>query len=351
VIQYSTGNVGKHALRGIIERPDFELVGVRVFDPAKVGLDAGQLVDTKPTGVFAVGDFEEILSMSADCVSYNALAETAPGGPAIATDEICQLLRSGKNVVSTSISRYVNPKVLEPELRGRIEDACAAGGTTFFAGGVNPGYAFDLWPIVMSQLSRRIDRIVCSEYSSMEAYTSKSAMAFMGFGLAPDVPTAMDKGVDPHKTTYYAPLLMLGDALRVEFDDILVQRDVAVDDVETVTPAGVYPAGTVVAMRMIFAGKVGGVTRVEYHKIYRVNNEVAPEWGAGDGLWTLDFEGDPNVRCQLEVETQTDAGRPVSITPAMVPLNAIPAVVAAPPGFATHFELGLHSGGYVSTTE
>ncbi|PRC52949.1 dihydrodipicolinate reductase, partial [Mycobacterium sp. ITM-2017-0098] len=37
IIQFSTGNVGVHALRSILERPDLELVGVHANSPDKVG--------------------------------------------------------------------------------------------------------------------------------------------------------------------------------------------------------------------------------------------------------------------------------------------------------------------------
>jgi len=37
VVQWSTGNVGRHALAGIDARPDLELAGVWVSNPAKVG--------------------------------------------------------------------------------------------------------------------------------------------------------------------------------------------------------------------------------------------------------------------------------------------------------------------------
>jgi 2,4-diaminopentanoate dehydrogenase len=43
VVQWSTGNVGRHALAGIAARPDLELVGVWVSSPAKAGVDAGEL--------------------------------------------------------------------------------------------------------------------------------------------------------------------------------------------------------------------------------------------------------------------------------------------------------------------
>lgn len=43
VVQFSTGNVGRHALRAIIERPDLDLVGVHASSRDKVGRDAADL--------------------------------------------------------------------------------------------------------------------------------------------------------------------------------------------------------------------------------------------------------------------------------------------------------------------
>ncbi len=44
VIQWGTGNVGKHSLRAILERPDLELAALKVYSPDKVGEDAGAIV-------------------------------------------------------------------------------------------------------------------------------------------------------------------------------------------------------------------------------------------------------------------------------------------------------------------
>ena len=43
VIQWSTGNAGVNALRGIVRHPDLELVGVHAHSPDKVGKDAALL--------------------------------------------------------------------------------------------------------------------------------------------------------------------------------------------------------------------------------------------------------------------------------------------------------------------
>ncbi len=59
VIQFSTGNVGRHSLRAIIGRPDLELVGVHAAGPEKIGRDAAQLCGLdEPTGIIATDDID-----------------------------------------------------------------------------------------------------------------------------------------------------------------------------------------------------------------------------------------------------------------------------------------------------
>ena len=68
VIQFSTGNVGRHALRQLVEQSDFELVGVHAASPAKVGRDAAELCGREqPTGVLATDDLDALV---ADVVGY-----------------------------------------------------------------------------------------------------------------------------------------------------------------------------------------------------------------------------------------------------------------------------------------
>jgi 2,4-diaminopentanoate dehydrogenase len=47
-VGWSTGWVGKLAIRAIAHRPDLELVGVWVHSPEKVGVDAGTLAGIEP---------------------------------------------------------------------------------------------------------------------------------------------------------------------------------------------------------------------------------------------------------------------------------------------------------------
>ncbi len=69
VIQFSTGNVGRHSLRAIIGRPDLELVGVHAARADKIGKDAAQLCGRdEPTGSVATDDIDALVALGADCV-------------------------------------------------------------------------------------------------------------------------------------------------------------------------------------------------------------------------------------------------------------------------------------------
>src|SRR5204863_5335461 len=93
VIQWATGTIGRRALTACLEHPDLEVVGVRVYDPAKVGEDIGKLAGVEPVGITATDDGDALVALDADCVLHMPSRNDL--------DELCRLLASGKNVVST----------------------------------------------------------------------------------------------------------------------------------------------------------------------------------------------------------------------------------------------------------
>ena len=73
VIQWSTGNAGRQAVRGIVGHPDLELVGLHAHSAGKDGRDAAELAGLdEPTGVLATDDADALLATDADCVCYTA---------------------------------------------------------------------------------------------------------------------------------------------------------------------------------------------------------------------------------------------------------------------------------------
>ena len=102
VIQWATGVTGTMSLRHVIGRDDLDLVGVRVYDPAKSGVDAGSLCGMPEIGLSATDDRDALLATDADVVLYMGKVETdTPGCFA----DVCDLLASGKDVITTG-SRF-----------------------------------------------------------------------------------------------------------------------------------------------------------------------------------------------------------------------------------------------------
>jgi hypothetical protein len=67
VVQWATGNIGQRALRAVLDREAFELVGVHAFSPEKVGRDAGALAGVAPVGVLATDDVDALIGTAPDC--------------------------------------------------------------------------------------------------------------------------------------------------------------------------------------------------------------------------------------------------------------------------------------------
>jgi 2,4-diaminopentanoate dehydrogenase len=177
VIQWATGNIGTRSLRAVIEHPDYDLAGLWVSAPDKVGKDAGDLCALPPTGVLATSSLAAMIAVEADCVLYMRK------GTDIA--ELCALLASGKNVVTTR-GDFHHPPSMDPETRARIEGACAEGGTSIYSTGSSPGFVTEALAIPLLSLSRRLECLTIDEFANMESRNSPDLLFnIMGYGVSP----------------------------------------------------------------------------------------------------------------------------------------------------------------------
>ena len=185
VIQFSTGNVGQHSLRALIGRPDLELVGVHAASPDKVGRDAAELCGlTDPTGIIATDDIDALIALKPECVVYTALGETRPME---AIEEMSRFLVAGINVVGTSMVWLVTPHQADDWLRTPLEQACAAGNSSLYVNGIDPGYSGDTAVLAALSLVTRAESVTIQEvfdYGNYDDYEYTGTA--MGFGTTPD---------------------------------------------------------------------------------------------------------------------------------------------------------------------
>jgi hypothetical protein len=341
IVQWATGAVGKHAVRAVHEHPDLELVGALVYSDAKAGRDAGEISGIGAIGVTTTRDPDDILALDADCVLYMAQGEMDPAG---ALDDICRLLASGKNVISTAATAYIYPRAAGPQVVDRLEAACAEGGSSFHGTGIEPGWAAEVLPLTMSALFERIDSLVVQELLDYSSYGSADMLFdIMGFGKPPDEPVPM---ADPSLvgTTFKAPLMLLADGLGATIDDFVYDRQVAVAAEAFDVKAGRVEAGTVAAQRFAYTAVVGGRRALTVEHITRLGSGQAPDWPTGRG-WKVTVEGRPSMVLESAIavhgEDENDQG---CLGTAMHAVHAIAPVCAATPGIRTFLDLPLLTG-------
>jgi hypothetical protein len=334
VIQWSTGNVGKGALKGILDRTDLELVGLHVLSPDKAGQDAGAIVGRPETGILATNDLERILALDADVVIHTPLPSLVYGeDPDEDVRNFCALLESGKNVITTV--GYMYPKVYGAELTDRLETACRAGGTSFHSTGLNPGWLGDVLPLTMSSLSRRIDQVYVREITNFEFYPSPEIMfGMMGFGKTEE---DFERDVERYRFwltgLFRENIQLIADGLGVELDDITDTTERALAPTDLHPAAGVVREGTVAGQHWEWAGMKDGRKLIVHETVWRMHSSVAPDWPDGDHSVTV--EGKPRMQINFDAFWINDG----LLATGMHAVNAIPAVCDAAPGIRTFLDL------------
>lgn len=330
VIQWATGNVGSRALRTVIEHPRMDLVGLWVSSPDKVGKDAGELCGLPKTGVKASGSLQEMVALDADCVLYMRQGTD--------WDEICALLESGKNVVTTR-GDFHNPARMDPDLRERVEAACRAGDASIYSTGSSPGFVTEALAIPLMSLQRSHSLVTIDEYADVSSRNSPDMLfEIMGFG-APMAP--FDQRRAEHlKGDFGSSLSQIADAVGLEVDEVEAIGELSPTRQELTIAAGIVPAGTVGAMRTTITCKSRGRPVMRFRANWYVTRDIEHDWDLRESGWRIATEGDTPVK--VDITFPVSAEDYAAYTPGLTahrPVNAIPAVCAAPPGIRTTVDL------------
>ena len=346
VILWGTGFVGKAVLRDLLAHPAYQVVGVLVNDPAKEGMDVGELAGVAPVGLRTSRDADEVLAREADAVAYFGPSALHA---AINLENLTRALRAGKNVVETTMGAFQNPKRVPVALREPIEAACAEGGVTFFSGGIDPGFGNDLLPLTLLGLCGRVDRVHTTEFLDAGTYPDQPALAAMGLGSSlEDAPLLDTPGV--MTGIWGGPLYMIAEALGVEVEGTR-ERYERWPTAEAIDYAmGRIEAGHCAAHRIQLSGIVRGEPRIVIDHIHRVIPEAAPDWPRPKAdpahANRVEITGSPNMLQETVIadEHTGDGNAGGCLSTGMRAVNAIPAVCAAAPGILSTLDLPLIAG-------
>ena len=330
VVQWATGNIGTRSLRAVIEHPNMKLVGLYVHSPEKVGRDAGELCGLGPIGIKATNSIDEIIALKADCVLYMQQGANI--------DDLCRLLASGANVVTTRVE-FHNPPTLDSAVRARIEDACRRGGTSLHSTGSSPGFITEALPIVLLSLQRRLDGLTISEFANLSSRNSPELLFdIMGFGKPP---VAFNEYMLAEiKLGFAHSLHALANAIAMPLDSVEVKGECATLRNDVRIAAGELKAGTVGAQRISISGMKDGRTLMQMRLHWYCSTDIEESWNLRDSGWHVLVEGDTplDVAIRFPVPLEDYAAMTPGLT-AHRAVNAVPVVCAATPGIRTTAEL------------
>ncbi len=331
VIQWATGNVGSRALKTVIEHHDYDLVGLWVSSPDKVGKDAGALCGLPDTGIKATNSAADLIALDADCVLYMRQ------GTDIA--ELCAILETGKNV-STTRGDFHYPDFMDQNDRALIEAACAKGGTSIYSTGSSPGFVSEALTLPLLSLSRRHDLLTIEEFADMASRDSPDMIFnIMGYGVSPG--QFDQRKVDHIKRDFGGSLSQIAAAIGLPLDEIDAIGEMSAAKNDTQIAAGLIPAGTVGALRITITGKHKGKPVLRFIANWYCTPDIEAEgWDLRESGWRVTVQGDTPLKVDITYPVSEEE-YPL-FTPGLTAhraVNAIPMLCAAAPGIRTTVDM------------
>ena len=347
VAAIGTGNVGRHALTQLITDPRFELTGVWVSSDSKAGKDAGELAGLEErTGITATTDLDAVLATKPECAVYTAMADNRL---VEALEDYRRILAAGVNVVGSAAVFLQYPwQTLPDNMIAPIAEAAETGGASLFINGIDPGFANDLLPLALAGTCQSVEQIRCMEIINYDTYDSATVMFdVMGFGKPLDeIPMLLQPGV--LSLAWGSVVRQLAAGIAVELDEVTETyvREPAPEAFDIAS--GHIAKGTAAALRFEVRGMKDGKAAVVLEHVTRLRDDLHPDWpqpAQEGGSYRIEITGEPSYTLDLCLSSPNgDHNHAGLVATAARVVNAIPEVVAAPPGIRSTLDLPLITG-------
>ncbi|MEO6092039.1 MAG: hypothetical protein ABIT04_08280 [Novosphingobium sp.] len=287
-VVWTTGKVGKLALRAVLDDPRMELVGVYAHSAAKAGIDAGTLCGRPECGVAATSDIDALIARRPDTVFYTPFEANL--------DHATRLLESGADVISTNL--FLNIGGVEGEVKDRLEAACAKGNSSFYVSGVNPGWVNAI-TAALTAVCRKVDWVGLVESADCSVYESVETWSFLGIGEPGGATPELMERARAWLILFRDAVRRVGDALSLSFDDIEFFCEYATA-AETVDLGWFkMEKGTNAALRGGWNGKIGGETRVNLTVVWYLTDKLAEGWEIDKDQYHITIKGEPSLDTRI----------------------------------------------------
>lgn len=319
-VQYGCGPIGCRVAGYALQRPDIAVVGAIDTDPALVGLDladaagldrkTGLLISDRPGDVFTrtEPDLAFLTTSSSLETSFPQLEEC---------------LKAGLNVVSTC-EELAFPWRKAPELAAKLDRSARQNRVTVLGTGINPGFLMDAWPLFMSGVCQRVERIRAARVQDASSRRGPFQKK-IGAGCTPEeFRERVAAGTLCH-VGLAESVAMIALGLGWELDEIREEIEPVIAT-EPVTTAFVSVApGQAAGVRQVGRGIKAGKEVITL--------DFTASVGAPESYDAVYITGLPDMEVFIPGGTHGD------IATAAIVVNSACRVVAAPPGLLTMLDL------------
>jgi len=321
-VVYGLGPIGQLIAKVALER-GIELVGAIDIDPSKVGRDVGELIGIKSSiGIRVEGDADKVLNETKpDVVLHSTgtwLDKVYP--------QLVKAIRVGADVVSTC-ETLAWPWYRYPELAELLDNYAKAHGSTVLGAGVNPGFALDVLPAVLTVTLTRLSRVrvVRSLDASRRRYSFQRKIG-LGMSLS-QFKEALAKGDITAHVGFAESVLLMASMMGIRLDRVEEGQEAIVADRHYETQYFKVEEGQVRGVVGHGSGFVGNneVIRVELRACI-----------ACEDYEEVTLEGEPTV-------TWRSSGTPGDPATVAVVVNLAKRITDAKPGLITLKDLVNYS--------
>ena len=319
VVQIGIGPLGRIITNYIAERPSLRVIGAVDVDPAVHGQDLGVLCGLPPMDVTVQSSLEACLETARPQVAILTTVSTMAG----ITHQIETILNHGLSVVSTC-EELICPWDEAPELAARIDQSARAAGCAVLGTGVNPGFLMDSLPAFLTAVCQRVDAVKVSRIQDA-TFRRIPFQKKIGAGLTLKQFEARKADGSLRHVGLTESMRLVARALgwKIDRTEDLIGPVVSERDIRT--EALRIPAGHVAGVEQIGRAWVDGEKRITL--IFRA------AVGQGEPHDKVEIIGHPDITSVIPGGVNGD------VATCAITLNAVKAILLAPPGLRTMAEM------------
>lgn len=327
VVVWGLGAMGSGIAKVLLEKEGVEITGAIDSNPAKTGLDLGQVLGLeRELGVSVTGDPASVLKEGTGNVVLLATSSFV--------DEVWPQIResvtNGYNVI-TIAEQMAQPGVSHPDLAREMDALARKYGVTVLGTGINPGFVLDTLIIALTGACAGVKKIRATRVNDLSAF-GPTVMRTQGVGSTPrEFAEGLAQGSIVGHIGFERSIALIAGALGWNVTKVEQEREPIISKVYRKTAYAEVQPGMAAGCRHIARAYVDGLPVIELIHPQQVKPEL-------EGVETGDYieiTGTPDINMAIRPEIPGGTGT------AAVAVNMIPKVLRAAPGLVCMSDLSL----------